>query len=435
MQCVNNKRRKLLALGAAAATTAFIPLRSLAATKSKLSNSDVVWGGTGFNVPNDEINTRLNLISKSLDQMNQIGWKVWQDGLIASLTKAFSGEVIDNAPGMKLDYNSDPRPLFSVGFDYENFLRIDVDPGELVGEDSDGNKDICFYYLFSSIRIYTVQIPRQSAGKVSLVYSKPIKAFNRSLLANDPMSERGFVLDTLSGNADYTIISKFDVAADQIAFTESMYEPKHIRIRKVSFDSKAKEALQSLKQDMVFNENFFASLFGVGVNQAFEASVLPYVMTDYLSSTLSSRFDKELEMSRIFKDMDDDVAEIYLDLNITKVLRKISAENASKQQIARGLAIDVSFVRVSDDSKIFSTKLVRVEKREQVKGGKKEDWYRSNDSLYFYYLAEKMVDDFFAGVGQEDPKLLLNAGVRPQDASKTELNALKNALDSCRYGA
>ncbi len=99
--------------------------------------------------------------------------------------------------------------------------------------------------------------------------------------------------------------------------------------------------------------------------------MLPFVMTDYLSSTLRSRFDSEPEIGKIFNDMDDDVASVYIDLSVTKVLRKVSAETAAKQQIPRGF----SHMDIRDSSpmqqtitSVFSTKLSEVEKREQVKG-------------------------------------------------------------------
>ena len=133
--------------------------------------------------------------------------------------------------------------------------------------------------------------------------------------------------------------------------------------------------------------------------------------------------------------MDEDVASFYIDLNVTKVLRKVSAETAAKQQIARGLAMDIEFIDVANDSSVFSTKLVRVEKREQVKGAKDESWYRSNDSLYFYYLIDKMVADFFEGVLTGDRKVLEESGVRAQDASDAQIDGLRNVLNSCRYGA
>ena len=125
----------------------------------------------------------------------------------------------------------------------------------------------------------------------------------------------------------------------------------------------------------------------------------------------------------------------YVDFSVNKVLRKISAENASKQQIVRGLAMDISFLSSADNSVVFKTTLVRVEKREQVKGAREESWYRSNDSLYFYYAIEKMIGDFFEGVKRLDMNLLKNAGVRPQDVTQSDLERLKLLLESCRYGA
>jgi len=220
-----------------------------------------------------------------------------------------------------------------------------------------------------------------------------------------------------------------------MAVDESFFEPRHLRVRSATVAPKALDTLSSLELDEAFNSNFFASMIGVSANQSFDASVLPFVMTDYLSSTLRSRFDKEPEIGAIFNDMDDDVASFYVDFSINKVLRRVSSENASKQQIARGLAMDVSFFDASDGSVVFKTTLVRVEKREQVKGARDESWYRSNDSLYFYYLVEKMIGDFFEGVKDLDQNLLANAGVRPEDATRSELETLRSVLHSCRYGA
>ena len=427
------KRRQVLALPAG---LALIPLSSLVSRYSyaNLGERSVVWGGSGFNVPNDEIKLRLVRINQSLEAGNQAGWRLWTDTLFANLEKDFNG-VITSGPGMKIEYESDPGLIFSLGFDYENFLRIDILPGELPGDDADGERDISFYYLFSSIRVYSVRLPRQSKGQINLVYSQPVKAFNRAMLDTREHSENDFVLETLMADADYTTLSKFKALVGRISVDESFFEPSHLRVRSARISPEALGTLSSLELGREFNTNFFAAMIGVAANQSFEASVLPFVMTDYLSSTLRSRFDKEPEIGAIFKDMDADVASYYVDFSVNKVLRKISAENASKQQIARGLAMDISFLNSSDNSVIFKTTLVRVEKREQVKGAREESWYRSNDSLYFYYAVEKMIGDFFEGVKRLDMNLLKNAGVRPQDVTQSDLEGLKLLLESCRYGA
>ena len=427
------KRRQFIKLPAGLA------MFQLGALFSRLSHAGlgdraVVWGGSGFNVPNDEVDLRLERVSRSLDAEGQAGWKRWIDALFTNLEAGFNG-VITNGPGMKIEYESDPGLIFSLGFDYENFLRIDILPGELPGDDADGERDISFYYLYSSIRVYSVQLPRQSKGQINLVYSQPVKAFNRSMLDTREDSENDFVLETLMADADFTTLSKFKALVGRISVDESFFEPSHLRVRSARVLPEALSKLASLKLDREFNANFFAAMIGVSANQSFEASVLPFVMTDYLSSTLRSRFDKEPEIGAIFEDMDDDVASYYVDFSINKVLRKISAENASRQQIARGLAMDISFINSADNSVVFKTTLVRVEKREQVKGAREESWYRSNDSLYFFYVVEKMIGDFFEGIKKLDPGLLKNAGVRPQDVTHEELGALQTLLTSCRYGA
>lgn len=427
------KRRQFVALPVG---LVLVPLGSLISPNShaRLGDRAVVWGGSGFNVPNDEIELRLERVNRSLEADGHAGWKLWIDSLFANLKKGFNG-VITNGPGMKIEYESDPGLIFSLGFDYENFLRIDILPGELPGNDGDGERDISFYYLFSSIRVYSVMIPRQSRGRINLVYSQPVKAFNRTMLDTGENSENDFILETLMADADFTTLSKFKTLVGRISVDESFFEPRHLRVRSARISPEVLSTLASLKLNQEFNANFFASIIGVSANQSFEASVLPFVLTDYLSSTFRSRFDKEPEIGAIFKDMDDDVASYYVDFSVNKVLRKISAENASKQQIARGLAMDITFINSAEKSVVFKTTLVRVEKREQVKGPREESWYRSNDSLYFYYVIEKMIGDFFEGVKMSDMNLLKNAGVRPQDVTQSDLERLKSLLESCRYGA
>ena len=427
-------RRNLLKLGLASSHFFLMSSSLKIALAGEKSNRSVVWGGSGFNVPFDEISSRLSRVKSSLDAKGQLGWRSWSEQLYAELTEGFDG-IVESGPGIKLKFESDPGLIFSVGFDYENFLRIDIEPGELLGDGADGEKDISFYYLFSSIRVYSIQLPRQQIGQINLVYSKPIRSFNRSLLPMGGPAEESFVRETLMGPEEFSTLSKFRGLVRQVAVEESFFEPKHLRVRRAALTSAASTKFEELRLSTIFNPNFFASIVGVSVNQAFEASVLPFVMTDYLSSTLRSRFDYEPEIGKIFNDMDDDVASFYIDLSVTKVLRKVSAETAAKQQIARGLAMDIAFIDVANNSSIFATKLVRVEKREQVKGAKDESWYRSNDSLYFYYLIDKMVADFFGGVLSGDRQVLKGSGVRAQDVSEAQISALRDVLNSCRYGS
>ena len=81
-------------------------------------------------------------------------------------------------PEMKLRFESDPGLIFSVGFDAK--IRIDIEPGELSGDGSDGERDISFYYLFSSIRMYSIQLPRQQRGQIGLSDSRFVLLTGRS---------------------------------------------------------------------------------------------------------------------------------------------------------------------------------------------------------------------------------------------------------------
>ena len=97
--------------------------------------------------------------------------------------------------------------------------------------------------------------------------------------------------------------------------------------------------------------------------------------------------------------------------------------------------MEIGFYEKGARNPMFATKLVKVEKREQTKGDREESWYRSNDSIYFYYLVDKMVRDFFMGIESGEAQLLGSAGVRPQDVTRDQINSLKTILLECRYGA
>ena len=401
---------------------------------------EVVWGGTGFNVQFDEIKVKLPAVDAALEQENQRGWSAWNDGVLNSLKSNFNGEVL-YGDSQKIDSQSDPGLIFSLGFDYENYIQILVPEAHL---DQDAinaglaDNDISYYYLFSSIRIYSVELPRGSGGQVTLVYSKPVKAAGEDLVKkNNDLDKSRFILHTLMGDRPETTLDKFSGLASQMAISENYFdEPAHIQVRSVTYEPRAAQSFADLKLDSVFNVNLFASVTGVAVNEAFNSSVIPYVITDYLNRTLAIRFSEELEMGRIFDSMKEaELARYFIDLNVSKVLRKISAENASKQQIARGLAVDISIFDVDNQAVVFDKKLVRVEKREQVKGATEESWYRANDSIAFYELLETMLASFFSGVSTLDRKLLNDAGIRDKDASNDEIKILQGHLEKTRYGS
>lgn len=427
-------RRRFLKLSLQAAILGLIrPQRGVAA-QTQVSDSKVVWGGSGFNVPFDEIVFRLGRVNQSLEADNGIGWKNWIDTLYSALAQGFNG-VVETGPDIEIEFSSDPGPIFSVGFDYENFLRIDIEPGEVPDDPSNGADDLAFYWLFSSIRIYTIRIPRQGSGLISLVYSKPVRSFNRSLLRTGERSENAFVIETLLSSESFSLSTKFNQTVAKIGFEESFFEPKHIRIRSVQISTKALDLFTTLGLEKVFNSNFFASVFGVAINQSFEASVLPFVMTDYLGRTLAKRFDQELDVDQIFKDMDSDIASYYVEIDIKGGLRKIVGETAGQQLISRGLAMEARFIDAGTGQEIFKARLLKAERREQVLGRKNETWYRSNDSLYFCLLVEKMVNDFFEGLKTENFDLLAGVGIKAKDMNQETLKRIKKVLDSCRYGA
>ena len=427
-------RRRFLKLSLQAAILGLIPSQRGVAAQTQVSDSKVVWGGSGFNVPFDEIVSRLGRVNQSLEADNGIGWKNWIDSLYSALAKGFKG-VVETGPDIEIEFSGDPGPIFSVGFDYENFLRIDIEPGEVRDDPSNGANDLAFYWLFSSIRIYTIRIPRQGSGLISLVYSKPVRSFNRSLLRTGERSENAFVIETLLSSESFSLSTKFNQTVAKIGFEESFFEPKHIRIRSVQISTKALDLFTRLGLEKVFNSNFFASVFGVAINQSFEASVLPFVMTDYLGRTLAKRFDQELDVDQIFKDMDSDIASYYVEIDIKGGLRKIVGETAGQQLISRGLAMEARFIDAANGQEFFKARLLKAERREQVLGRKNETWYRSNDSLYFCLLVERMVDDFFKGLKTENFDLLASVGIKAKDMNQEPLKRIKKVLDSCRYGA
>ena len=400
----------------------------------------VIWGGTGFNVQFDEIKVKLPLIRESLESNNQSNWYQWRVKASDALKKYFRGEVI-SSPEEKISTRGDLRLILSVGFDYENFTQLLVPEGQLGQEAKDAGldtKDISYYYLFSSIRTYSVKLSRNGGGQVTLVYSKPIKAAGETLLLKGSVQARNkFILNTLMGERKATTLQKFAGLASELALKEAdvFSPPKHLRVRSVTFSAQARNELATIKLDRVFNENLFASVAGVSVNEAFGSSVIPFVVTDYLGRTLANRFKQEQDMNEIFQNMEkSELASMFIDLNVSKVLRKISGETPSLQQIARGFAVDIGFYDVERGSEIFRTKLVRVEKREQAKGAAEEAYYRGNDSVGFYELLDTMMSSFFQGVARNDRVTLKQSGVRDKDASDNQIKALASSLEETRYG-
>ena len=397
----------------------------------------VIWGGTGYNVQNDEIKVKLPLIRESLESNNQAFFLQWQDKASNALKRYFKGEVI-SSPEEKISTQGDLRLILSVGFDYENFMQLLVPEARLDQKAIDAGldiKDVSYYYLFSSIRTYSVKLSRDGGGRVTLVYSKPIKvAGERLLLRGSKDAQNEFVLNTLMGERKATTLEKFSDLASKFALQEAYFEPKHLRVRSVNFSDQASSELAKLRLDAVFNENLFASVAGVSVNEAFGTSVIPFVVTDYIGRILANRFDQEQDMKEIFENMErSELASIFVDLNVSKVLRKISGENPSLQQVARGFAVDISFYEYGQDSEIFRTKLVRVEKREQTKGAAEEAYYRGNDSVALYELLDTMMASFFQGIFKNDRALLKQAGVRDKDASDEQIKALASMLEETRY--
>ena len=398
----------------------------------------VIWGGTGFNVQYDEIKTKLPLINEALADNDQDNFYQWRVKAAEVLKRRFRGEVI-SSPTESISTAGDLNLILSVGFDYENFTQLLIPDALLDQKAIDAGldkRDISYYFLFSSIRTYSVRLARDGGGQVTLVYSKPIKVAGEDLLPkNSVIARNDFVIHTLMGDRKATTLDKFSELAAVLALEDAFSEPKHIRVRSVTFSDQAAGELGKLKLSQIFNANLFASVAGVSVNEAFGSSVIPFVVTDYLGRTLANRFSQWQDITRIFENMESiELASYYIDLNVSKVLRKISAENASLQQIARGFAVDISFYDADQGSEIFRTKLVRVEKREQASGAANEAYYRGNDAVSLYELLETMMISFFEGVAKTDRPALRESGVRDKDATDQQIRSLATRLEETRYG-
>ena len=430
-------RRSFLGLSASCCGASLLPIAQISNANNLTADYEVVWGGTGFNVQYDEIGIKLSEVSAALDANNQLGWAAWNEGAFEALSRNFRGQVIGYEE--KINSEDDPGLIFSVGFDYENYVQLLV-PGSELDEKAKAagldKNDITYHYLFSSVRIYSVELPRGSGGKVTLIYSKPVKAANQALVNKDGGNKTPFILETLVGDHGSSTLGKLEAVASEMAVSESFFEPRHAQVRAVGFSDQAIVTFETLKINKIFNSNLFAAITGVSLNQAFGSSVIPYVVSDYLGRTLSSRFSNELQMGKVFDEMDRlELASVLIDVNVAKVIRKISAENASKQQIARGVAIDCTIRDQESKADVLTVKLVRVEKREQIKGVSEDSWYRANDSIAFYELLETMMQSFFVGLKNKDQDVLRQAGVRPSDITADTLDVVNGLLSQTTYGA
>lgn len=428
---MDQKRRELLKV-TTGVTGWLLAAGKLGSYSFGASGKEVVWGGSGFNVEFDEINVKLPFVSAALDFNDQIGWRAWKKSVYDTLVEGYGG-LVKYGRGEKIDVGSDPGLIFSIGFDYENFVELIVPKESAPNKERD--QDIAFYYLFSSIRIYSVELPRKSGGKVTLVYSKPIKSGGSTLFRRSASDvQQTLVMDSLVGGEGSAVVN-FSKVVEEIDVTKDYSEPRHIRVRKVSFSDQARNEFEKLSLANIFNANLFAAVAGVSVNDAFDASVVPFIATDYLRRTLARRFSERLNMTPVFENMDErGLASFFIDINIAKVLRKIASETPAQQLISRGLALDIAVYDDRQGKELVNVKLVKVIRSEQVKGVTDDSWYYANNSIGFYELVEEMFAGFFRGVATGDRPLLKSIGVRDVDLSDNSIALLREKLELCRYG-
>lgn len=418
-------RRKVVNNGANFCLSLLIGKNLLFSPESRaqgILQTELAWGGLGFSVPANELKDRFPETIKALDNIG--GMPVLVNKLISVINDSYlsgSGAVKDIF--MALD--SGESLVFCVAFDYEQIIQT---PSVSETDISDVES-----FLYCQAQVLYIDPPNQlgSGGDFRVLYSFP---FRVQYNFRSPLENKGNLTSEFSKNLylnSNSIINIFGKMIETKRFSEKRF-PKAIRVNKVFFTNEFNESLDFVDVRKDFKSDFIGNVFSTSLAEVGGLSVIPFQSNQLIGNTLASRFKRDDKILSLASNMGgDDQLDYSIQIEMHRMIRRISGENQANVRIARGMSVYLTLKSENRNQEISKLKISLITDIVLDRLSFSTN-LQAFDLRYLIQMVLQLFDDFVSLVVHSDESKYEKLGLKKNDSQK-EIAKFKKVFDECVY--
>ena len=310
--------------------------------------TELSWGGLGYSVPAAEVERRFPQTTQALKLIG--GTSVLVEKIVQSIRDSYlsgKGAVKDLFEALE----GGETLIFCVAFDYEQVVQTPA-----VGED--GQDDV-ESFLYCQAQVIYVEPPAGSGdgGDFRILYSFPFRVqYNfRNPASNPKRLTSEFSKNLFSNENSLVNVFKSKVASKR--FKEKRF-PKALRVTEIRVTDEFKKTLEFIKITDSFKADFVGNVFSTSLSEVGGMSVVPFQANQLLGITLAQRFKRDDKILRLASNMGGkEQLDYAIEIEMHRLLRKITGENEANVRIARGMSCFISLKSVARGDELTRIKI------------------------------------------------------------------------------
>jgi hypothetical protein len=425
MMSEHNTRRGVIKTTAAltyGALTSQSLLFSVNLNAQGVLQAELAWGGLGFSVPNSEVQSRF---PETVLAINHIGGlSVLVNKLIDSINKAYlsgGGSVKDIFKAL----DAGESLIFCVAFDYEQIVQTPS-----VGEA--GLSDVeSFLYCQAQVIYVDPPVGLGSGGDFRVLYSFP---FRVQYNFRNPVNNSQKLTEEFSKNFysnQNSILNVFEKMIAGKRFSEKRF-PKALRVNKIIFTDEFNKTLDFVKIKDRFKADFIGNVLSTSLAEVGGLSVIPFQSNQLIGSTLASRFKRDDKILQLASNMGgDDQLDYSLQIEMHRMVRRISGENQANVRIARGMSTYLTLRSENRNQELAKIKIslvtdIVIDRLSFTNN------LEAFDLRYIIQMIILMFDDFVSLVVRSDDTKYEKLGLKKSEHQK-DVAIFKKAFEECIY--
>jgi hypothetical protein len=374
------------------------------------------WSGVGFSVPESEKTKRFPQILAGVDLRG--GMSQLESAFSGQLANVFGEENVHRDPFELLDLDEvQGSLLFSVVFDYEQFLEI-PDLG------AKGGQDLVNSMIFATATIFVV-----SDDELRIKYSIPF--YTKAQPVKKPLPEIASKMLFDGFDAGQSIVEYMGSKVAEKKFEESACYTPLLKVVNSSIREKAATILGEVGIDGWVTNEFVGNVLSSSLAMKGGMSVLPHKANSSIGfKGLVGRF-KNREASDLLRGLSDLQPDIIFDVEVRKIVRKLSGSTATNRTYTRFVVLQVVAKESIDATTIFDGKIGFGAKHEVPISMMKNGKLPALDSNLYFQIIISLIDTFVEGVMKQDWEKLESINLK-RDTNAAQVGALADLLTKAR---
>jgi len=311
-----------------------------------------------------------------------------------------------------------------VAFDFEQLIAT---PG--VGE---GAFDDVESFLYAQAQVVYIDPGSGSGGgDFRILYSFPFRVQYNFRARPGDNDDRALKFSKTFVENERSLSSVFRTNVASKSFREKSF-PSAIRVTNVSFTPEFLSSLDFLKIRDRFPAEFVANSFSTTLAEIGGLSVIPFRGNQLMGETIASRFKQESAVFKLASTMGGkENLDFAIDIEMFRMVRKISGENQASVRIARGMSCFLNLLDVRGDSSLAKVKLSFISDNviDRLSFTKS---LAAFDLRYMVQIVLAMFEDFVALVIRRDVSKMERLGLKSGDSTK-DIEEFRRVFSRCVY--